>query len=165
MEPLCFRRQGLSPWVTLLMSACSLPRPPSLLTQQLHRHKGRSTTIILTWRMIRWVGVVLQSRFIVGAVCFFQCAGTRSIADGCFQAHRLDVMNTHTSFTTQNHLWDLTRRSGLFPSWPWTFAPKVWLHTIVASAFRVVLTAVRLWAPLCEKLLYLRLHSVCALPQ
>ena len=43
-EPLDFRRQGLSPCLSLLMSAFSLPIPPAYLTVHLHRPTERSAT-------------------------------------------------------------------------------------------------------------------------
>ena len=43
-EPLGFRRQGLSPCLSLLMSAFSLLIPPSDLTIELHRLTERSAT-------------------------------------------------------------------------------------------------------------------------
>ncbi len=34
-------------------------------------------------------------------------------------------LSDSTSFPTEYELWNLSRRSGLFPSRPWTFAPRV----------------------------------------
>src|SRR5665213_3433322 len=46
-EPLDFRREGLSPSLSLLMSAFSLPIPPPDLTIELHRLTERSATACL----------------------------------------------------------------------------------------------------------------------
>ena len=43
-EPLGFRRQGISPCLSLLMSAFSLPIPPPSVTLRLHRLTERSAT-------------------------------------------------------------------------------------------------------------------------
>src|SRR5690606_34297098 len=43
-EPLDFRRQGISPCLSLLMSAFSLPISPRSVTLPLHRLRGRSAT-------------------------------------------------------------------------------------------------------------------------
>ena len=43
-EPLDFRREGLSPSLTLLMSAFALPMPPPPLARQLRRPTERSAT-------------------------------------------------------------------------------------------------------------------------
>lgn len=50
----------------------------------------------------------------------------------------------HTSFCTQNTLWDLNGRSGLFPSRLRTFAPEVCPVTLSSSAFGVFLAFVKL---------------------
>src|SRR3954466_14328283 len=44
-ETLGLRRQGLSPCLSLLMSAFALPIPPASLTRHLHRPTERSPTI------------------------------------------------------------------------------------------------------------------------
>ena len=44
-----------------------------------------------------------------------------SLLPGCYRLR--------TSFPTQIMLWNLSDRSGLFPSWLWTFAPIVCLYT------------------------------------
>src|SRR5215207_5075863 len=44
-ETLGLRRQGLSPCLSLLMSAFALPIPPASLTEHLHRPTERSPTI------------------------------------------------------------------------------------------------------------------------
>src|SRR5215467_7334469 len=43
-EPLDFRREGLSPSLSLLMSAFALPIPPAALARHLHRPTERSAT-------------------------------------------------------------------------------------------------------------------------
>src|SRR5437762_281234 len=43
-ETLGFRRQGLSPCLSLLMSAFALPMPPAHLSMHLHRPRERSST-------------------------------------------------------------------------------------------------------------------------
>lgn len=43
-----------------------------------------------------------------------------SLLPGCYRLK--------TSFPTQRMLWNLSVRSGLFPSWLWTFAPIVCLY-------------------------------------
>ena len=43
-ETLGFRRQGLSPCLSLLMSAFALPIPPADLSIHLHRRRERSST-------------------------------------------------------------------------------------------------------------------------
>src|SRR5678815_5710032 len=44
-ETLGLRRQGLSPCLSLLMSAFALPIPPASLTRHLHRPTERSPTV------------------------------------------------------------------------------------------------------------------------
>ena len=44
-EPLDFRREGLSPSLSLLMSAFALPMPPQTLARLLHRPTERSATV------------------------------------------------------------------------------------------------------------------------
>ena len=61
-----------------------------------------------------------------------------------------------TSLRTQGTLWDLNGRSGLFPSRPWTFAPRVCPDTHPLSAFGVFLDFVKVWAPVIQQVLYLR---------
>ena len=46
-EPLDFRREGLSPSLSLLMSAFALPMPPAALACRLHRPTERSATACL----------------------------------------------------------------------------------------------------------------------
>src|SRR5262249_33102998 len=46
-EPLDFRREGLSPSLSLLMSAFALPIPPQGLAPLLHRSPERSATACL----------------------------------------------------------------------------------------------------------------------
>ena len=65
-EPLDFRRQGLSPCLSLLMSAFSLPIPPACLTAHLHRLTERSATTC-TCVHIRSFGMWLKPRYIFGA--------------------------------------------------------------------------------------------------
>src|SRR3546814_7623364 len=43
-EPLVFRRQGISPCLSLLMSAFALPIPPRPITRSLHWRTERSAT-------------------------------------------------------------------------------------------------------------------------
>src|SRR5712664_4571887 len=43
-EPLDFRREGLTPSLSLLMSAFALPMPPAALACHLHRPTERSAT-------------------------------------------------------------------------------------------------------------------------
>src|SRR6266576_3634907 len=45
-ETLGFRRAGLSPALSLLMSAFALPIPPAALTSHLHRPTERSPTML-----------------------------------------------------------------------------------------------------------------------
>ena len=63
---------------------------------------------------------------------------------------------TKTSLFTQTTLWDLSGRSGLFPSRPWIFAPKVCPPMYSSSAFGVSLDFVKFWAPGIQQVLYLR---------
>ena len=69
-----------------------------------------------------------------------------------------------TSLRTQGTLWDLNGRSGLFPSRPWTFAPRVCPDTHPSSAFGVFLDFVKVWAPVIQQVLYLREGSGSSLP-
>ena len=69
-----------------------------------------------------------------------------SLLPGCYRLK--------TSFTTQRMLWNLSVRSGLFPSWLWTFAPIVCLYFLKKRVFGVSLDSVRLWATFTQRVLY-----------
>ena len=61
-----------------------------------------------------------------------------------------------TAFSTQPGLWDLSRRSGLFPSRPRILAPAASLPRNPCAAFAVRFGSVRLVAPLADPAPYLR---------
>ena len=65
-ETLGLRRPGLSPGLSLLMSAFALPIPPAALTGHLHRPTERSPTIC-TCVQIRSFGAQFEPRYIFRA--------------------------------------------------------------------------------------------------
>ena len=75
----------------------------------------------LLFRWISWVPIHFW-RYITRPVsyyAFFKGWLLPSLPPGC--------LNCSTSFLTEKSFKDLSVRSGLFPSRPWTLAPKVWL--------------------------------------
>ena len=67
-EPLDFRREGLSPSLSLLMSAFALPIPPAALARHLHRPTERSATAGgSSDPPTRSFGARLEPRYIFGA--------------------------------------------------------------------------------------------------
>jgi hypothetical protein len=67
-EPLDFRREGLSPSLSLLMSAFALPIPPAALARHLHRSTERSATAGRSRDPpTRSFGARLEPRYIFGA--------------------------------------------------------------------------------------------------
>ena len=65
-ETLGFRRAGLSPALSLLMSAFALLIPPATLTRHLRRRTERSSTT-LTYVRIRSFGTQFEPRYIFRA--------------------------------------------------------------------------------------------------
>src|SRR4029077_14547925 len=67
-EPLDFRRAGLSPALSLLMSAFALPMPPACLAARLRRPTERSATAgAPDGAPTRSFGAWLEPRYIFGA--------------------------------------------------------------------------------------------------
>ena len=109
----------------------------AILTSQLNsfklsrRYTERSTTILIlveVYSQLRWV--YFKSRYIIDAKQLYQWFVTLSLKNGCFQAYLLIVHTTSPSFHTDTPLRDLSWWSGLFPSRPWTLAPRVCLPLI-----------------------------------
>ena len=82
----------------------------------------------LKYQTSRRFGDSLELRYILGAFkhrpvsyyAFIIRWLLPSLLPGCYRLK--------TSFPTQRMLWNLSVRSGLFPSWLWTFAPIVCLY-------------------------------------
>jgi hypothetical protein len=131
-EPLDFRRQSFSLCLSLLMSAFSLPIPPACLAADLRRPTERSATTQMpslaseSAASVRGLSPVTFSARDgltrpVSYYAFFKGWLLLSQPPGC--------LGLPTSFPTEPRFWDLSWRSGLFPSRPRTLAPMVWLPT------------------------------------
>ena len=110
--------------LALLVPTFALPFPPGRVPPSLHRRTGRSPTT-QPCGCIRGFGAELSPGGLsvprhhrpVSYYALFQGWLLLSQPPGC--------LCTATALPTQFGLWDLSRRSGLFPSRLWNFAPTV----------------------------------------
>ena len=134
-ETLGFRRTGLSPVLSLLMSAFALPIPPASLTGHLLRPTERSSTICTKYisqasvMCLAPLHLPRRTTRPVSYYAFFKGWLLLSQLPGC--------LCLPTSFSTQHIIWDLSCGSGLFPSGRWTLAPTVCLPCSHFSVFGV----------------------------
>ena len=137
-ETLGFRRTGLSPVLSLLMSAFALPIPPASLTGHLLRPTERSSTICT--KCISQASVMClaplhlprRTTRPVSYYAFFKGWLLLSQLPGC--------LGLPTSFSTQHIIGDLSCGSGLFPSRRWTLAPTVCLPCSTLLGIRSLLS-------------------------
>jgi hypothetical protein len=155
-ETLGFRRAGLSPALTLLMSAFALPIPPEPLTGLLRRPRERSPTM----RHLRTASAASVTGL---APLHLPRRTTRSVSYYAFFKGWLllsqppDCFRLPTSFATEPIIRDLSWRSGLFPSRVRTLAPGALSPELTHFAvFGVCNGLVRRHAPLAITVLYPR---------
>jgi hypothetical protein len=125
-ETLGFRRAGLSPALSLLMSAFALPIPPADFSIHLQRRTERSSTaytLRCTPRAsvhgLAPLNLPRRPTRPVSYYAFFKGWLLLSQPPGC--------LCLPTSFTTEQLFWDLSCGSGLFPFSRRTLAPAVCL--------------------------------------
>jgi hypothetical protein len=130
-----FRRAGFSPALTLLMSAFALPIPPAALTGHLRRLTERSPTILCLRTK--------SAASVIGlAPLHLPRRTTRSVSYYAFFKGWLllsqppDCFSLPTSFATEPIIWDLSWRSGLFPSRVRTLAPGALSPTLALLGIR-----------------------------
>ena len=140
--------------LALLVPTFALPNPPGRFPPSLHWRWGRSPTTRLK-RRIRGFGAELSPGGLsvprhhrpVSYYALFQGWLLLSQPPGC--------LCTATALPTQFRLRDLSRRSGLFPSRQWNFAPTVSLPGTHHGIRRLVRVGKR-QAPAPIRLRYLR---------
>src|ERR687883_789308 len=131
-ETLGLRRAGLSPALSLLMSAFALLIPPARFTPHLRRLTERSPTISLRISAASVTGL---------APLHLPRRTTRSVSYYAFFKGWLllsqppDCFSLPTSFSTEPVIRDLSWRSGLFPSRVRTLAPGALSPTLATSRY------------------------------
>jgi len=114
-EPLGFRRRGFTPLLSLLMPTCALPTSPPRLPVWLHSG-GNAPLPFCGAEPAASVCCLSPGNFRrhttrpVSCYAFFQGWLLLSQPPGC--------LGDLTTFSTEQQFWDLSGRSGLFPSRP-----------------------------------------------
>ena len=139
LEPLGFRRTGISPAFSLLIPAFSLPSPPAYLAgtpssvhgtlpyqSSLSEENGESAASVLCLAPLYCRRMTTRP---VSCYALFEgMAASKPTSWLSGQSHFL----FHSA-----HLGDLSRRSGLFPFRPRTLSPVVSLPVTMSAAFGV----------------------------